>query len=201
MRVNKRVFLGLVSLLVILVISCIALTMAYLTDKRESLNLFEMGTVKIEIQEPGWEGTATNPKLIKLDSVVTKDPLVKNIGEEACFVRATVTFSDAMLQPGLTIADFITFIGMNTTNWEVDGTYTRGDTEVVFYYKGILEPGKSTEKIFTGVKLHSKSAGGDNLLEGAFNGFDVQVSGEAVQTKDENGKVFASAKAAFDALL
>ena len=63
-------------------------TFAYLTDRQSATNTFTVGSVKIELKEPGFkEESAEN---IVPNQVIQKDPSINNTGENPALVFAKV---------------------------------------------------------------------------------------------------------------
>lgn len=81
---------------IISLISIVSLTgiSAYLTDMEVSYNTFTVGEVNIQVEEPAWssaidsneDGTPDYADNITPNSVIEKDPLIENIGENSAYV-------------------------------------------------------------------------------------------------------------------
>lgn len=144
----KKKSILIAALAVLLIGTGVAATLAYLTDKEEALvNTFKVGNVTTEIEEPFEQITNTEFK---------KEPSVKNIGENDCYVRARVLASP---EEALSLTGF-------SNNWILkdDGFY---------YYNAVLSAGGQTDAIFKKVTVNDTS----------IDGFEVTVYQEAVQTK------------------
>ncbi len=145
----KKKSILIAALAVLLIGTSVAATLAYLTDKEDALvNTFKVGDVTTEIEEPFEQVTNTEFK---------KEPSVKNIGENDCYVRARVLASP---EDALEITGF-------SNNW----TYNEDDG--FYYYNAVLPAGSQTDPIFTKVTVTDTS----------IEGFEVTVYQEAVQTK------------------
>lgn len=135
----------IVSVLAILVAVTAAGTLAYFTDNGTAHNVITTGNVDIELNE--WADEArTQPFQDKTGVMpgtkVTKIVEVKNTGTGAAFVRLYVEKNvyDANQEPMQSDPVSLNF---NDTDW----TYSDG----YYYYNRPLEPGKTTEPLFTAV--------------------------------------------------
>ena len=137
----------IVSVLAILVAATAAGTLAYFTDTGSAHNVITTGNVDIELNE--WADEArTQPFQDKTGVMpgtkVTKIVEVKNTGTGAAFVRLYVEKNvyDANQTPMKSEPVSLNF---NNTDW------TYSDSEGYYYYNRPLEPGKTTEPLFTTV--------------------------------------------------
>ena len=94
-----------------------------------------------------------------------KEPYVKNIGNVDCYVRVKSVISDSRAGEGISL-DY------KTEYW----TYNNNDG--YWYYYKAIEPGESTEFLFTKVTVAEDAP--DIVLDG----FDVYVYAESIQTED-----------------
>lgn len=147
-------------------------TLAWLSDKDSAKNTFSIGNVDVTLVEENW-----NPeegKDIYPGKTVTKDPIVKNVGNNPCYVRAKIIFSNESLK------NYIQFNDLDTTNWvynESDGYY---------YFQTPVSKNSQTTELFKSVTLK------DNYKETDIISFDIDVYTEAVQSEG-----FNNAQAAF----
>ena len=150
--VLKKKSVLIVALAVLLIGTGVAVTLAYLSSRTPTLtNTFKVGNVTTKIEEPFEQETNTTFK---------KEPSVKNIGENECYVRARVLASpeEALLLKGF------------SNNWTYD-KYDKDDD--FYYYNAVLPAGGQTDAIFKKVEVKDTS----------IDGFEVTVYQEAVQTK------------------
>lgn len=147
--VLKKKSVLIAALAVLLIGTGVAVTLAYLSSRTPTLtNTFKVGNVTTEIEEPFEQETNTTFK---------KEPSVKNIGENECYVRARVLASP---EEALSLKEF-------SNNWTYD------EDDGFYYYNDILPAGGQTDAIFKKVEVKDTS----------IDGFEVTVYQEAVQTK------------------
>lgn len=137
----------IVSALAILVAVTAAGTLAYFTDTGTAHNVITTGNVKIELKE--WADEACEQPFQDKTGVmpgtkVTKIVKVENTGTGAAFVRLYVEKNvyGADQKPMKSDPVSLDFDNRNWTYSESDGYY---------YYNRPLEPGKTTEPLFTTV--------------------------------------------------
>ena len=142
---------------------------AYYTYKASMENTIVLGYNKIALNE-----NYIPPLKMEKGVSFTKEPYVTNNGNVDCYVRVKSEISDSRVEKDLTI-EYNSSEDFNdeTVDWyKKDGYY---------YYKKALKSGKSTESLFTTVKI-SETA--DDLV---LEGFDIYVYAESVQTvKDKS---------------
>lgn len=194
MAYRKRILIAILALMTLLIAS-VSGTLALLSDRRNVVNTFTMGQVKVEISE-----TTPNTATLSPGDVVAKDPQVKNAGTVPCFVRVIVSIEDAALPADQSVEDYITF-GALGTGWNVksgDPGWNSQNATYIVYYDHKLAVDESTTKVFENFTLNAMN-GSVALLEGADDMFKINVAVEAVQSK--NGDTdYASAVAAFSDL-
>lgn len=139
---RKPIVKTLLSILLVAVV-LVGGTLAYLLASDHSiLNTFQLAKVTTEIDE---EGSTDADKAAK----------VSNTGESAVYVRAKVVVSSEDVDPSLiTVQDE----QYNTSNDPLDPEqantpYWISDEDGFYYYNAILQPGISTEALFTGVTV------------------------------------------------
>lgn len=137
----------ILSLLVILAALTAAGTLAYYTDSARTHNVITSGKVNIDLLE--WADEARTKPFKDKQGVmpgtkVTKIVEVKNTGTGAAFVRLYVEKNvyDANQKPMKSEPVSLNF---NDTDW------TYSESEGYYYYNRPLEPGKTTEPLFTTV--------------------------------------------------
>ena len=82
-------------------IAVVGASLAYFTDTKTAENTFTMGNVKITLDEtdvnnPEGDRVTSNAYEVYPGAVVTKDPIVHNVGNNGAYIRATVNVSNWM---------------------------------------------------------------------------------------------------------
>lgn len=174
------------ALSIFLVVALVAIaatgTLAYFTAEDEAENVFTVGNVAIDLEEPSWDSTGSEdaPEVYpgeKLD----KDPYVINTGKNPCFVRIKVTGLDSLSAVG---AGAITLEGLDTENWTMLGDYYYYNHVVTYdgdTYNTTLKT--ETTKLFTGIRMPVDLKNGDATAE-----YSVNVYAEAVQAQGAMSK-------------
>lgn len=208
---------AIVLAMALVAVAAVGATMAYLTDTKSVTNTFTMGDVKITLDEtnvndPNGVRVTANEYNIYPGAVVTKDPIVHNVGKNGAYIRATVNVSDWMNLVAAYYPDFKeTFpndgykaalnllVGELGEGWSVVGVeagdvFTIGqfDAKFVLKYDGTLAPGADTTAMFQTVTI---PAGIDNANVASFN--EVKVVAQAIQA--DGFDTWEAAFAAFDA--
>ncbi|MDL2324263.1 hypothetical protein LJC61_03815 [Ruminococcaceae bacterium OttesenSCG-928-A16] len=198
-KINKRSVLLVLALTLVVAIVSISFTLAFLSDQRVVTNTFSFGEITIQVLESKWTTPAGEAKVVAPGQTVNKDPSVKNVGSMPCYVRATITISDAVLNSKQDVLDFIE-MGALSPEWKVAENQTWGGRQVTVYYQQELPVGGTTTPIFNTVTLKAQNASGQALLEGPNNNFAIDVIADAVQTT-ANGYTITSAEDAFAQLM
>ena len=209
--------IAIVMLVVLVAAASVLGTLAYLTDTKKVDNTFTMGDVHIKLDEtdvnnPKGDRVTENDYVVYPGAVVTKDPIVHNVGANGAYIRATVNVSDWMNLVGAYYPDFKeTFPnegyraalnllvgdlgeGWSVVDVEAGNVFTIGqfDAKFILKYDGVLESGRDTTAMFQTVTI---PAGIDNANAASFN--SVKVEAQAMQA---NGfDTWEAAFAAFDA--
>ena len=209
--------IAIVALVVLVAVASVLGTLAYLTDTKKVDNTFTMGDVHIKLDEtnvndPEGDRVTKNDYAVYPGAVVTKDPIVHNVGANGAYIRATVNVSDWMNLVGAYYPDFKeTFPnegyraalnllvgdlgeGWSVVDVEAGNVFTIGqfDAKFILKYDGVLESGRDTTAMFQTVTI---PAGIDNANAASFN--SVKVEAQAMQA---NGfDTWEAAFAAFDA--
>ncbi len=209
--------IAIVALVVLVAVASVLGTLAYLTDTKKVDNTFTMGDVHIKLDEtdvnnPKGDRVTENDYEVYPGAVVTKDPIVHNVGANGAYIRATVNVSDWMNLVGAYYPDFKeTFPnegyraalnllvgdlgeGWSVVDVEAGNVFTIGqfDAKFILKYDGVLESGRDTTAMFQTVTI---PAGIDNANAASFN--SVKVEAQAMQA---NGfETWEAAFAAFDA--
>lgn len=146
MKLNRSILLVLALVLSVAMVT--TGTLAYLTDTEQKVNVFTIGNVDIELDEPEW---VDNSQLMP-GIPVPKDPQITNVGENSAWSWMTVTIPSA-LYPHLTLDysdEWIVDDEVETTT--VDGVDM---TVVTLYYPELLAPEDVTPPAFESVTLNS----------------------------------------------
>lgn len=208
---------AIVLAMALVAVAAVGATMAYLTDTKSVTNTFTMGDVKITLDEtdvknPEGARVTSNAYDIYPGAVVTKDPIVHNVGKNGAYIRATVNVSNWMNLVAAYYPDFKeTFpndgykaalnllVGELGEGWSVVGVeagdvFTIGqfDAKFVLKYDGILASHADTTAMFQTVTI---PAGIDNANTESFK--EVKVVAQAIQAEGFN--TWEDAFAAFDA--
>ena len=176
---KKRIIL--LSLLVVCVSLCVGGTLAYYTASETARNVITAGNIKIKLIETDAEGnpfedvSGVMPS-DKVDKIVT----VKNTSDNPCWLRMTVR-KEIVLGDGVEGTPDLSLveINFNTEDWF--------EKEGFFYYNRKLNPGETTEPLFTTVTFNTAMS---NLYAGCTA--SVTVCAQAVQCAN-NGEAVLEA--------
>ena len=214
---TKKRFVAILLCVTLVALAAIGATFAYLTDTKTVDNTFAMGNVAIRLDEtnvndPTGDRVTSNAYSVYPGAVVTKDPIVHNVGANAAYIRATVNVSNWMNLCAAYYPDFKeTFpndgykaalnllVGELGEGWSVVGveagdTFTIGqfDAKFILKYDGKLAAGENTTAMFQTVTI---PAGIDNANTDSFQ--EVKVVAQAIQADGFN--TWEDAFAAYDA--
>jgi predicted ribosomally synthesized peptide with SipW-like signal peptide len=209
--------IAIVALVVLVAVASVLGTMAYLTDTKKVENTFTMGDVRIKLDEtdvnnPEGDRVTKNDYEVYPGAIVTKDPIVHNVGANGAYIRATVNVSDWMNLVAAYYPDFKEtypnegykaalnlLVGELGKGWSVVGVeagdvFTIGqfDAKFILKYDGVLKGGENTTAMFQTVTV---PAGIDNANTKSFN--SVKVEAQAMQANGFDN--WEAAFAAFDA--
>lgn len=213
----KKKILALSMCIALAAIAIVGASLAYFTDTKTAKNTFTMGSVQIKLDEANindLEGDRVTSNVYNVypGAVVTKDPIVHNIGKNGAYIRATVNVSNWMNLVGAYYPDFKeTFpndgykaalnllVGELGEGWSVVGVeagdvFTIGqfDAKFILKYDGVLASGTDTTAMFQTVTI---PAGIDNANADSFD--EVKVVAQAIQA--DGFDTWEDAFAAFDA--
>ncbi len=139
-------------------------TMAWFTDEKTVDNKFTAGTVKIEINEHGFEDiTNWNP-----GDTTDKKVSIKSLGSKKSYIRVALT-------PEWIDTDLPTSnvqLNINTTDWVYENGW--------YYYKNIVNENQETELLLNSVTLVGSATG--NEYQGKT--LKINVKAEAVQASN-----------------
>ena len=161
-------------------------TLAYFTDNETSTNVFTMGKVDIELTETEWVA----PEAVYPGIAYAKNPAVKNIGDDSAWIRVDVTLSDAAAFIAAAgkyqITDLaVIFEGHDEAKWSLAEVVQDAEKDTLtycYYYNTLLEAGKSTDPIFTKVKIPGLFDNTD--METIGENFTITIQAHAMQTAD-----------------
>ena len=96
---NKRKIMLLVAMLSMVAILGIGGTLAYFTAEDSVDNVFTIGNVDIDLQEPNWDSSGSkDAEDAYPGEPLAKDPKVVNVGANPCFVRIKVEGLDQYME-------------------------------------------------------------------------------------------------------
>lgn len=214
---TKKRFVAILLCVTLVALAAIGATFAYLTDTKSVNNTFTMGNVKITLDEtnvndPTGDRVTSNAYNVYPGAVVTKDPIVHNVGGNAAYIRATVNVSNWMNLVSAYYPDFKEtypndgykaalnlLVGELGEGWSVVGveagdTFTIGqfDAKFILKYDGKLAAHADTTAMFQTVTIPT---GIDNVNADSFSG--VKVVAQAIQA--DGFDTWEDAFAAYDA--
>ena len=211
----KKKITALCLCVALLAVAVVGASLAYFTDTKKATNTFTMGSVKIKLDEtditnPEGDRVTKNTYETYPGAVVTKDPIVHNVGESAAYIRVKVNVENWMNTCAAYFPDFGTYypnegyeqsllllVDALGEGWSIVGVdagepFTIGNFSAVFtlQYEGTLAAGTDTSAIFTQVKVPSGIQNGNTLGT-------ITVTAEAIQA--DGFDTWDAAFAAFDA--
>ena len=139
---NKKIAILALALCMVAAIA-ITGTLAYFNDVEVANNVFTVGNVDIELTEPKWEEEGKEDgKEAYPGEALAKDPTVKNVGENPCFVRVKVEGLDQFVEKFGAEA----LIWIRNANYELNKPNADWTlhTDGYIYYNTVLESGKTT---------------------------------------------------------
>lgn len=165
-------------ILALVLVICLAMaigvgaTLAYFTADDTAKNEFTVGNVKIDLTEPKWDenGSEDAPEVYPGEALA-KDPTVKNIGANPCFLRIQVEGLDCLDEAGVITyrTDYVD--GALGTDWVLH-------TDGYFYYTKVLAAGETTDALFDQIVIPTGLENGD----GSFI-YEIDVTAYAVQAQ------------------
>lgn len=217
----KKKILALCLCVALAATAIVGASLAYFTDTKTATNTFTMGDVKIKLDEtnvndPDGGRVTSNEYNVYPGAVVTKDPIVHNIGKNGAYIRAIVTVENGMNWLGLyndnvwTPPEEEAFNALiNNTlgeGWElVDITYDMSgpdhptsDFVATLKYTTVLNAEADTSAMFSQIAFPAKMTENDVTTRIAQNGnFGINVVAQAIQI--DGFDTWEAAFAAFDA--
>ncbi len=162
-------------------------TTAYLTDYDSAVNEFTVGKVEIDLLEPNWEPDENVD--IEPSEVISKDPQIKNIGVNDCFVyleisvpMAEVTTADKEgNRDDQKLTELFSYV--KDAGWTQMESKTSGGYKIYTYcYNKVLKPNETTTALFDTVTFA-------NIIEGQLDTqhLEIPVRAYAIQTVNTGG--------------
>lgn len=188
-------------------IAIVGASLAYFTDTKTATNTFTMGNVQITLDETNVNGqgrTDKNTYNTYPGAVVTKDPIVHNIGANAAYIRATVkvenwvtTCKECYKFDGTggyanTLVDYLVVEKKLGNGWSVEKAMVDAngnDVTFVLKYDGKLAAKGDTTAMFQQVQIPAGLENGQTLGT-------ITVKADAIQT--DGFDTWDAAFAAFD---
>lgn len=171
----KKKIIAVCLIVAMAAIAVVGGTLAWFTDTKDATNTFTVGNVKIELTEPNWETSGKNDAAEAYPGEpLKKDPTVKNVGANPCFVRVKVTGLDCLGSAGMITTRFNYADGYNTDQWVYHNGY--------YYYmangSGVMQSGTKSAPVFDQIVMPTGLTNGDATTE-----FNIVVTAEAVQAQ------------------
>lgn len=186
---NTNILLIMIALLLV----CVGTISAYFTSTESSNNVFTVGKIDIELEEPLYEQQPADKRTsMTPDTDFTKDPQVVNVGKNNAyvFVSFDIPAEKVMLatrSDGSRNSDVMTelFTFRASDNWiRISESDKENSHRYVYAYADAgrlkpLGPGERTDSVFADKVIHLK-----NIIEGQFKGqyLSVPVQAYAIQT-------------------
>lgn len=133
----KRVLIGEFLILGVLILSLVGSVLGFFRSSDHLDNRFTIGANTSEIHE-----TFNNPGILKPEEMLGKSVQVRNTGSVPCYVRMYYAVEDPQNRQDLNITI--------TDNWD----FNKNDG--YYYYKSVVEPGRSTTRLFGTIKNTSQ---------------------------------------------
>ena len=214
---NKRRILGVALSLCVVAILAVGASLAFFTDTKTATNTFTMGNVLIKLDEtdvtnPEGDRVQNNEYHVYPGAVVTKDPIVHNVGKNAAYIRATVNVENWMNACAAYYPEFEKRFGQEGyeqslmqlvddkelgEGWSIVGVgagtpFEMGNFSAKFIlkYEGTLAAEADTTAMFTKIKVPAGITNGNTLGT-------ITVKAEAIQA--DGFDTWEAAFAAFDA--
>ena len=134
---RKAIIISTIALLVLTV----GISMAWFSDRESVGNEFNMGTVEVEVLEPGFEA----PSDIQVGPEYDKKVQVKSTGSKKTYVR--VKLIPEWSEPSLPVSN-VKFNLAQNNDWVAGG-------DGYYYYKHVLNEGETTSLLLESVTFTS----------------------------------------------
>lgn len=180
---KKGKIIGVSASLALVMAAAIGVTMAYYKSESDvAVNQFTVGNVTTELVEDFYQKEGSDTEFVKT-------PRVTNTGATPCLVRIRVSVTpESVVDREVTIAGetkkYLQIADHNNDPWLYNSEWSNDCWEYRdgwYYYKDVLQPGESTEALFSTVTVNYNE---DNEWED----FDIILYHEAVQSVIPNGE-------------
>ena len=191
---NKRKLSVVVALLMCMILA-FGSTFAYLTDTTSKINTVTIGKVDIDVVEDLWsqlpdtnsDGIPDIAEAVIPNQTVTKDPSIKNTGNNDAYVYLSVEVPNKYITSfnpdgtkvnGGVAADTDLFSYEINNGWTLIGSKTEaGKTIYTYGYESPLAPGAETPTLFDSVTMVNTNEGQgleETLQNVIINGYAIQ---------------------------
>ena len=194
MTTGRKTIPALIAAAVILI--CAGSSAAYFSAGDKAENVFTVGAVKIELTEPSWKPDEEH--LISPGAVFEKDPIVKNTGTNAAYVRIRLAVTDAdVFKEAGAGADPLEMLGPIGDKWVLtEGPSVKDDRICCSWcYEDPVEGSSATPPLFKTVTMPEYMT--SETVESMGGEFDIIIAADAIQ--NEGFENYSEAFAAFDA--
>lgn len=177
---NRIRIIGMIISIVLVVGSALGVTTAYYHVKSNAVvNQFSLGNITTELVEDFYQDKKTDTM-----TEFVKTPQVNNTGADACLVRVRVGITpENVVDKEVTIGNkkkpYLQIMDENGNNWIYNNTWSNDWWEYRdgwYYYKGVLNPGESTETLFSSVVVNYAQ-------DSDWEDFDIVLYHESVQAE------------------
>lgn len=183
-KVKDYRLIGIISFIIVLCLSTVAMTLAYFTDNGEVDNTLSIGQIDTEIIED-FEA----PKNLIDTEQVKKIVRIRNNGPNPAYVRVFCEFSDSRVDANFDTENGFATIDYNPTSFideegneaTAEGLWTEPDTDGWRYYTVPLLPGDISDPVMTKVSIK------EGAQESQLVDFEIIVVHESIQTSFSEG--------------
>jgi len=208
MKKNINKLMGIIAIVALLAIISVSGIIAYLTSTDTKTNEFSIGSVKIKLLEPAWNGDGVTDtdgdgipdfaEHVAPNAVIPKDPQIKNTGENKAYVYLKITvpvrklitanLDGTLVNDEATETPLFTY-NVNSEDWteitSASEEIKNASNEViekvnVYYYKNELETNQTTSPLFETVKFANIV---DDTEESSEN-YSIKVDAYAIQSEN-----------------
>lgn len=181
---NKKL-ITLVATVSLIALIGVGATLAYFTDKDETLNTITMGHVDIELDEPifGQENENHTIHNVVPNQSITKDPTITVKGDsESCYLRAKVEIGETLNDTQK--EELLKGINIQEENWVLG-------TDGYYYYQKKVEKTGSDQTVVLFDKVVIPENWGNEIAD---KEFVINITAEAIQADnftptETNGKI------------
>lgn len=183
-KVKDYRLIGIISFIIVLCLSTVAMTLAYFTDNGEVDNTLSIGQIDTEIIED-----FEVPKNLIDTEQVKKIVRIRNNGPNPAYVRVFCEFSDSRVDANFDTENGFATIDYNPTSFideegneaTAEGLWTEPDTDGWRYYTVPLLPGDISDPVMTKVSIK------EGVQESQLVDFEIIVVHESIQTSFSEG--------------